>query len=443
METATQRPKRADPASGRLSVILSILLLLAAIEFVARGPVRFFGGSAQWNDLSQNYTASKLWLKGQNPSDPKNFVALWKQQVGSRLDTSDIRTHSAPPPGTLVILAPIAAFPWPMAKILWLILLVISFAATVWSLLQVAGIKDDSLRALAFITGTLALAPFHTGIASGNESILVIGLCATAILAASSQRDVIAGLLFGLACSLKPHLGSFLVLYYLLHRRWRLFVTALAFTAALALAAILWMDTCGVSWEQDYFHNIKVLATDNQIDDFTSVNQARFMLINLQVPFYSFTHRARSANVLAWSSGALLVGMWVYLITRDPQCRSELLALGTIAVIGLTPVYHRFYDASLLAIPLCWCISRPLAQSKAVAPIALLLLAPFVAPGTALLEQLALRGHLPVTWAQSWWWDRIAMPHETWTLLFLCLVLLYGMKLDVSDPYQKESNQII
>jgi len=109
MEPAT-KPRNPN-ALRKLRVALLVLLFLAAAEFVVRGPTRFLSGPAQWNDLSQNYTASKLWLRGQNPSDPRNFVTLWKQEVGSHLDLSDVRTHSAPPPGTFVILAPIAAFP--------------------------------------------------------------------------------------------------------------------------------------------------------------------------------------------------------------------------------------------------------------------------------------------------------------------------------------------
>jgi hypothetical protein len=444
MEAATQ--PRNPNALRELRVALWILLFLAGTEFVVRGPTRFLSGPAQWNDLSQNYTASRLWLRSQNPSDPRNFVTLWKQEAGSRLELSDVRTHSAQPPGTFVILAPIAAFPWPVAKVLWLGVLLISFATTVGTLIQISGLRDDPLRTLVFITVCLALAPFQTGIANGNASILVIGVCVLAISAAGSRRDLVAGLLFGLACSLKPHVGSFLVLYYVLHRRWRLLVTALAFTAVLALAAILWLHLHGVSWRQDYFHNLKILATENKIDDFTSANPSRFMLINLQAPLYSFTGSARSANILAWSGGVLLVGAWMYLITRRAtpgkgarmpvtrghESRLELLAVGTIGVIGLMSVYHRIYDASLLAIPLCWCIRQRTGELKNTALIALLLMTPFLFPGTALLQQLAAQGRVPVSWTHSWWWDRIVMPHETWTLLLLCLVLLYGIEQDVS-----------
>ena len=404
-----------------------------------RGPARYLQPT-NWNDLAQNYAATRLWLRGQNFAKPENFVALWRDEVGSTLGANTVRAHLAPPLGTLVLMAPIGALPWPVAKIVWLAVLVTAFGLTVWSLAKAAGFRLHELRTLAFIAGCFALAPFHTGIASANQTILVVGFCALGIWAASGRRDVAAGMLFGVACSLKPQIGSFLVLYYLLQRRWRLFATALSFTAALALVAALWLQICGVSWTDDYFHNVKVLAAENRIDDFTSANPIRFMLINLQVPLYSFTGSARSANILALLGGALLVCMWMYVITRRRAQGSELLALGTIAVIGLMPVYHRLYDASLLAIPLCWCVSmsRTIGKLKNVACIALLLMVPFLAPGTALLQQLARRGLVPVSWTHSWSWDCVVMPHETWSLLLLCLVLLYGIKVGLVEPCQRQ-----
>src|SRR5579859_1775429 len=147
METVAIRQPSEAPAFKSLRIVLWILLFVAATEFVVRGPIRFLGGQAEWNDLSQNYTASKLWLKGQSPSDPANFVALWKQQVHSRLDLSDIRTHLAPPLGGLVVMAPIAVFPWKIAKVLWLVVLLVSFCATVWALSRVASFRRDDLSA--------------------------------------------------------------------------------------------------------------------------------------------------------------------------------------------------------------------------------------------------------------------------------------------------------
>lgn len=429
MDNATRF--RVSPRNRR--ILLWILLLASAAEFVWRGPARYSQATA-WSDLSQNYAAARIWLRGQNFANPENFVALWRDEVHATLSAETVRTHLAPPPGALLLMAPIAALQWPAAKVVWLVLLMAGFALTVWSLVKTADFQFKEPRTLAYIAGCLALAPFHTGIASANQTILIVGLCSLGIWAASARRDVFAGLLFGVACSLKPQLGSFLVLYYLVQRRWRLFATALGLTVGLALIAMAWMRICGVAWAQDYFQNINVLAVHNKIDDFTSVNPIRFLLINLQVPVYSFTRSARISNIVALSAGFILTCVWAFLVVKSCRRVSELLAVGTISVICLMPVYHRLYDASLLAIPLCWCFTWPVGRLRSVAKLALFTMTPFLVPGPAVLQQLAAHGHIPMAWTASGWWQDFVMPHQTWLLLWLCLILIYGMFLESGLP---------
>ena len=435
MQPVTQSVPNHPPVSGTLRVVLWILIFIAGAEFVTRGPGRYLAEPSNWNDLSQNYTTAKLWLKGQSPSDPRNFVALWKQEGHSRLGIEDVRTHMAPPPGGLVVLAPIAALPWRVAKIVWLVILLISFAATVWALASTSGFRRNETRTLIFVAACLALAPFQTGIASGNTSILVIGLCVVAIWAARQNRDATAGILFGIACAIKPQLGAFLVLYYLVRRRWKLFATAVSCTAALTIVAIGYLALSGVTWLQDYVHNARGLAISNPIDDFTPVNPSRFTLINLQVPFFSMTASRSSANLLALTVVALLVLVWIYFAVRNNGHALELLSLGAISVVALLPFYHRFYDAGILTVPLSWCIASAVGPSKTVARVALLMMTTFLAPGTAFLQLLAIRGRFPDGVTHSWWWEVLVMSHEAWALLLLFLVLLYGMRsVSSEDP---------
>lgn len=406
-------------------IVLGILLLLAAAEFVVRAPVRYLYPT-NWNDLAQYYATSRLWLRGQNFADAEKFTAMWRDEVGETLSSNTARMHIAPPPGALVLFAPIGVLPWPAAKLVWLAVLLAGFVATVGSLLRIAGFSLTEPRALAFMAACLALAPFHTGIANGNQTIVVVALCAFGIWAAGARSDMIAGLCFGAACSLKPHIAAFLLLYYLLQRRWRLLFTTATFTTMLVLLAAARMQFAGVSWFPDYLNNIRFGTAHNRIDDFTTANPIRFMLINLQVPFFSFTHSAKIGNLLAFSVGAVLMLTWIFLVVRRRSREFELLSLATIAVIGLLPLYHRLYDASVLAIPICWCLRRPKNLIR-IANSALLLMAPFLVPGAAVLQQAVRQGRVPATWAASWWWDRLVMPHQTWLLLSLSLVLLYGM----------------
>ncbi len=420
--TTQTRPSRT------LIVFLWILIFLAATEFVVRGPLRYMQERGTWNDLSQNYTASKLWLQGKSPASAKNFQALWWQQGLSRLDTNDIRTHLAPPPGGLVVMAPVAALPWKTAKIAWMIVLLISFAATVWSLAATSEFRLTEPRTLAFIATCLVLGPFHTGLASGNPTILVIGLCAVAIWAANTQHENASGVLFGIACAIKPHLGAFLVLYYLARKRWRLFTLAVSSTAALNFIALLYLYVHGTPWLHDYLTNAKGFVNANNIDSFASDNPSRFTLINLQVPFFSITGNSRSSNFWAFAVCGILACVWLYAVIKEENRATKMLALGAISAIALLPVYHRFYDAALLTVPLCWCMANLDQQANRIARVALLLMVPFLLPGAAFLQQEAIKGRIPGALTDSWAWNCVIMPHETWALLALSVVLLYGMR---------------
>ena len=85
-------------------------------------------------------------------------------------------------------MAPIAALPWRFAKVFWVAVLFVAFAITVGALAMAGGFGWNEPRTLAFVIACLALAPFQTGIASGNPSILVIGFCAMAIWAAPATK---------------------------------------------------------------------------------------------------------------------------------------------------------------------------------------------------------------------------------------------------------------
>jgi hypothetical protein len=417
----TQSDARVRP---HVKVLLWICLFLSTGVFIWRGPVRNLQPT-NWNDLAQNYAAARLWLRGENFARPENFEKLWTKEVGESVGGR--RNHLAPPPGTLVLMAPIGALSWPSARLAWLVVLIAATLATIWSLAKVAGFKAGEPRLIGFVAFCLALAPFHTGIAVANQTVLIVGLCALGILAASSGQDVVPGVLFGVACSLKPQLGSFIVLHYLMRKRWCLFGTALLSTGLLASVAILWLNFHNISWAHDYFSNLKVLATQNKIDDFTSVNPIRFMLINLQVLFYSFTRNAVSANILALCTGSLLIIIWMYFMLRTVGHAADRLSVAAISTIALLPLYHRLYDAAILSIPVCWSISEMSGERRTIARTALTLTVPFLLPGAAMLQELTRRGLFPSSWVSSWWWEALVMPHQTWLLLLLALTLLYGL----------------
>ena len=103
------------------------------------------------------------------------------------------------------------------------------------------------------------------------------------------------------------------------------------------------------------------------------------------------------ANVLAMGIGIILLVVWlVSTARRTVPDEFELLDLSVIATVSLLPIYHRFYDAALLVLPLCWAFSpSPPRKKRTVETICLLLMLPFLIPGGTVLQTLQASGRIP------------------------------------------------
>jgi MFS family permease len=411
-----------------------LLVLLALSEFVVRGPARFLR-AAEFNDFISPYIQSRALVKGMDPYSPEVLLRLWPVEGARRpdfvarnlADGSLIMKRGIPtayPLTCLLLLAPLAVLPWPVACFTWLIITVSLILGLIWSLLALGGFGYNDWRAYVFVAFSLALAPLHTGLAAGSLVISTVSLCGVALALEERGRKIITGILFGIAVCLKPQIGLPFLAYYLLRRHWRLFGIAAGVVLTTALLAMARLAISGTPWLQNYRVDNKVLLATGILSDFTERNPIRFSLINLQVLFYALLHHAVAANVLALAVSAALFGIWVGLVLRN-RSLVVLLSMGTLAVLSLLPVYHRLYDAFLLIFPLCWSLEE-FSRSKA-ARAAFSLMLPFLVPGGSALELFQLRGQIPEGFVHSWYWTRFVMPHQIWFLLLLSLLLLWRM----------------
>ena len=94
----------------------------------------------------------------------------------------------------------------------------------------------------------------------------------------------------------------------------------------------------------------------------------------------------------------LLIGWLAGFFLAREHADCELLELGALAVSSLLPIYHRFYDASLLVLPLCWAfvsLRKTGGRTRKVAAAALLLMTPFLIPGRHHIGDSARKWPLP------------------------------------------------
>lgn len=419
------------------TIVCWVLLLLAASEFVVRGPVRAVRAGASFNDFLSPYIQAKALVHRLDPYSPEVLLRLWPPEAAHFMflprevaDGTLVANRGFPtayPITTLVLLAPFTVLPWSIASWLWFAANLLLFAIMLQAVLQLAGFSPLEARGILLIAATLALAPFHTCLAAVNPTAIAVELSVIGLWQAQLKNDLMAAVLFAISAGLKPQIGLIFLFYYLLRRRGRLFAIAVAILVLAGAVGLLWLKINHTPWFENYLRDNRILFETGKLGNFTDINPIRFGLINLQVALYPLIHNVGWTNGVARTVGMILLLCWLigFALAREHENR-ELLELGALAVCSLLPIYHRFYDASLLVLPLCWAFVA-FGKNRRVATVTLLLTTPFLVPGGTILQTLQENGRVPVSFASREWWQAFVMAHQAWALLLLSLLLLGAM----------------
>src|SRR5271166_2418856 len=217
--------------SNKWTALCLALLLLAGTEFVLRGPVRAIQTATQFNDFLSPYIQADAWTRGLDPYSPQTLLRLWPEGAAHFLflpkevaDGTLIAKRGIPtayPITSLVLIAPLSWLPWRLAYALWLAINLGLFSVMLWALLALAGLSYREPAAILLVAVTLALAPFHTGIVTGNVALVAVELGVIAVWTARQGYDILTAALLAISTGLKPQIGLCFLLYYLARRRWR------------------------------------------------------------------------------------------------------------------------------------------------------------------------------------------------------------------------------
>jgi hypothetical protein len=427
--------KESNQAGNRWRGVLVGLLLLASLaEFAMRGPVRLLHGGMGWNDFLSPYIQAKAWAHGDDPYTAQSLIRWWPtdnwrppfvdENASARTLEMKRGMPSPYPISSLALLSPFAALPWHVALSLWEGISAAAVILAALALLAVCGSRFFDPCSQIFLVTMFALAPLHTGFATANPAMLAVSLVVAAFWATHSGREKTAGVLLAIAICLKPTVAGGLFLYYLLRRRW--FVLAVTGTIAgiVTVVGASRLAVAHVHWLPSYVENSRRMFAAGSVDDFSRASGLRFNMINAQVFFGGIFSSGSTANLLARLLGIVLLVLWTWLCFRR-RTSTGLLEVSVISILSLVAVYHRFYDAALLILPLAWSL---LLVGKRSASFAILgAVVPFFVPGPTLLSDLAKSGHISQNITNSWWWYAIVLPHEAWDLILVTILLLWFM----------------
>lgn len=377
-------------------------------------------------------------MRGQDPYDPQTVTRLWPAEaqppsfvaVESRTgELAEKRGIPSPyPPTAFPLLVPFALLPWRVAIALWIGFDTVAFVGVVLGVISLAQIPLKSSEAVLITFAALALAPFHTAIATANIVLIVLALGMAAALNIERRRYIGAGILLSVAIALKPTVALCFFIFSVVRGRWRVAAATVAGLIILFSIADLRMFFAGVHWIGSYLLNTQRMFASGAIDDYTAANRTRFDLLNLQLVFFQVAGSKVWTEILAWLVFLGFLGRWILAGRNRLSRRDQLLDLAILATISLLPFYHRFTDGCLLLPAVAWSITELNGQRKILARIVLILAVPFLVPGAAMLQLLAVNSPGVSVLAKRWWWQLLLAPHQVWMVLFISVLLLAAQR---------------
>jgi hypothetical protein len=152
----------------------------------------------------------------------------------------------------------------------------------------------------------------------------------------------------------------------------------------------------------------------------------KFSTINIQVLISQIFNNSFLVKFISFITYFLMILVFIYIFFKNKEC-DDFVVFSVLSILILLPVYHRFYDASILIVPLLWSILKvkKIKNEINVSLLALLLLV-FSVPGGTIL--IILTPHLPQIMRNSVIWNLIVLPHQVWILLISYMLMIDIMR---------------
>ncbi len=410
-------PRRFTPAH----LLAAIVLVLALGWFTVRTAPR--GGYWMW-DFGMVSEASRAWLDGRNPYDEGELRKRWRAQpVPGLLEHID-HVESLLPPPTLMVMSPLALLPRGAALWVWYAVQWALLIGAIGTLCSLANRPALDPRAMLLAAGVLLLGPVQSGVQAGQLSLPATACIVLALALDVRGRPIVAGCLLALAMALKLQLAAPFIVYFALCSRWRIVFAAACLFAGITLLAIIRLELADVDWMSTWLANVRRSTGAGGLNDFAA-GVAMDHLLNLQLPLYAVTGNRAAAQIGALALVSIAAIVYALRLRRaaDGPTRNPLPLIAPLAVLTLLPVYHRYYDATLLIIPLAWAVAR-FPRSRAALVLALLI--PFILP-VGWATNLVNRGLLPPSVTPTTGWRILIMPFQVWLLAALAIALIAAM----------------
>jgi hypothetical protein len=421
----TPRPekKRFGPL---IVVVICLTILGSAIVNVYQIVNSTRPPSLYIKDFNVEYVMARAALNGESPYKPLPELARYADGY-----TAHYLQHPSPhPPAVIFVGIPFTRFALGRAVLLWLLLELLCVAVASALMLKAIAGRVSLVGVSVLVLVWLAWHPFEREMFWGQLMIVTLTLVCGAWVALRAQREMLGGVLLGVALALKLF-GWPIVLFLLLTRRWRAFFSAVIAFALLHLAAAL------------------VIGFGDIVAYYRVVG-----------PSVSKLYRGFAGNFSVWTIGTRVFGVswtdWYNPLVHVPSIAPVVSVVAVVCVLILTirgALHTRSFDSAFCALTCVSTVLNPIAWSHYLvltAP-ALCLVAWRIKPGGFTRRTIIVAGALVVLGllveivlpAIMWLSPRVPgaspVPFLVSTISFLPLVfvlLLTRVTLDDSMPVE-------
>jgi hypothetical protein len=223
---------------------------------------------------------------------------------------------------------------------------------------------------------------------------------------------------------LKPTLSFSCLLGLLALRRLRVLGWAGVAIGLVAAVAVAWLWAHAVDWAPSLVGNLHRAETGI---DLNPTGPFKAQMIDWRPLLAVALGEGKAAELTRYALIALTGGCGLVLAILLRGRGEDFLVLAALAMWGLLVTYHRFYDATLLSLPVAWAFRELGGPHRGWARTVLLLAVPFFVPGAVLLAQRASPGS-PLTDSLAW---KVGVEMHQPLCLSAMLLCLFGVMWNV------------
>jgi len=399
------------------------------------------------NDLTPGWVSSQAFINGKNPyNDTQELEKIWAStriyRAGGCADYKCIlnKFPMAYLPTALPLFALLALLPWHTAVYAYLVASTLSIVAMVVLLAQRLKYPWTDPRKWYMIAFPLAMAPLQTSVHCSNVNTIIIALLGAGVIL-MRERPYFSGFTFAISICLKPQLAFLFFAYPWLRKKWKTVFAELAVCGIICVCVMLWAGFHHLELLKAYSESLAEFNTPGGQNSFFENSPKRYLLVNVQVIAYQFTHSPMISEIISWTFFLLLAAVSLFLIHTRVSDRNEGIGIAIISVLTLLPVYQRIYSAAILIFVVYWAIENWFLRA---AKAALLIMFPMLLPLATLSWSIPrMANFVEIYHLDTYFlWNAFIMPHQVWIELCLLLILLYVLSRSqraVSDPSPRVS----